>query len=74
MKKFYIFLLAAFSGASYSQSTIFIENMGMPTTTTAIAANTFQNSSPILFSGTADIRNSTPSDTYAGASGNGCVF
>ncbi|WP_447635780.1 T9SS type A sorting domain-containing protein [Flavobacterium microcysteis] len=74
MRKFYILLLAVSFGSAYSQTTIFTENMGAPTATTAIAANTFQNSSPILFSGTADIRNSTPSDTYTGASGNGCVF
>ncbi|TPD68400.1 T9SS type A sorting domain-containing protein [Flavobacterium microcysteis] len=74
MRKFYILLLAVSFGNGYSQTTIFTENMGAPTTTTAIAAHTFQNSSPILFSGTADMRNSTPSDTYAGASGNGCVF
>lgn len=74
MRKFYIFLLAVSFGNSYSQTTIFTENMGNTTVTTAIASHTFQNSSPILFSGTADIRNTTPSENYEGASGNGCVF
>lgn len=74
MKKFYIFLLAISFGTSYSQTTLFAENMGTPTATIAIASNTFQNTSPILFSGTADVRISTPSDTYPGASGSGCVF
>ncbi|WP_343623196.1 T9SS type A sorting domain-containing protein [Flavobacterium lindanitolerans] len=74
MRKFYILLLAVSFGNSYSQTTIFTENMGNTTATTAIASHTFQNSSPILFSGTADIRNTTPSENYEGASGNGCVF
>ena len=74
MKKIYIFLLAAIYNLGYAQTTIFSENMGTPSGTTAIADNTFQNVSPIAFSGTADIRISTPSDTYAGASGSGCVF
>lgn len=74
MRKFYILLLVVYFGNSYSQTTIFTENMGNTTATTAIASHTFQNSSPILFSGTADIRNTTPSENYEGASGNGCVF
>ncbi len=57
-----------------AQTVIFSENIGTPAGTTAINANIFQNGSPITFSGTADIRISTPSDTYPGASGNGCVF
>ncbi|PKW28610.1 T9SS type A sorting domain-containing protein [Flavobacterium lindanitolerans] len=74
MRKFYILLLVVSFGNSYSQTTIFTENMGNTTATTAIASHTFQNSSPILFSGTADVRNTTPSENYEGVSGNGCVF
>ncbi|AMS25928.1 hypothetical protein AEM51_01785 [Bacteroidetes bacterium UKL13-3] len=56
------------------QVTIFSENMGTPSGTTAIASNTFQNSSTLSYSGTADIRNTTSSTGYTGASGNGNVF
>lgn len=75
MKKFYIILLSAFVTIGYSQTTVFSENMGAPSTSpVTISANGFQNTTPILFSGTADIRTSSPSDTYPDASGNGCVF
>lgn len=74
MKKIYILLFTAVFYSNYGQSVIFSENIGAPTAIVAITAHTYQNSAPITFSGTADIRSSTPSDTYAGASGNGCVF
>lgn len=74
MKKIYILLFTILFQFANAQSVIFSENIGSPTATTAISANVFQNSTPILFSGTADIRISTPSDTYPGASGNGCIF
>lgn len=74
MKKFYIFIFTIIFQLASAQTVIFSENMGTPTGTIAINANVFQNSNPITFSGTADIRISTPSDTYVGASGNGCVF
>jgi hypothetical protein len=74
MKKIYILLLAISANTVFSQEVIFSENMGTPAETVAISANTFQNSAPILFSGTADVRISTPSNTYDGASGNGCIF
>lgn len=54
--------------------TIFSENMGSPTGTTAIASNAFQNSGTLTFSGTGDVRISTSSTGYAGASGSGNVF
>lgn len=62
------------SALGWGQITIFSENMGSPSGTTAIASNTFQNSSPITFSGTADVRNTAVSSGYSGASGNGNVF
>ncbi len=52
---------------------IFSENMGTPTTTTTIAANVFQNAS-LAFSGTADVRSTTPSTGYTESSGGGNVF
>ena len=61
-------------GSVEGQVTIFSENMGSPSGTTAIATNTFQNNSPIIFSGTADVRSTTGSTGYSGSSGNGNVF
>jgi hypothetical protein len=59
------------------RETIFSENMGTPGGTATIAANNFQNitNPPVItFTGTADVRNTTPSSTYTGASGGGNVF
>lgn len=72
MKKLLLFLLL-FTNICIGQTTIFSENMGTPSGTTTIAANNFQNITPITFSGTADVRMTTPS-TYTGASGNGNIF
>ena len=80
MKKIYALLFTlTFSCISFGQ-TIFSENMGTPTGTTLIPAYiagtapaTFQNGTPIVYSGTADVRASTPS-TYTGASGGGNVW
>ena len=59
-------------------TTIFSENMGTPSGTTTLAANVWQNSSPITFTSTStlvpDVRITTPSSTYVGASGSGNVF
>lgn len=68
-------IVLLFNNTVLGQVTIFTENMGTPTGTTAIASNTFQNSTGSLtYSGTADIRNSTVSSVYSGASGGGNVF
>ncbi len=82
MKKLYIFTFSLLANLSFSQEVIFSENMGTPPTNPAqnpIATHTFQNSSPIVFSGDAvmvlpnnpDI--AMPSSGYSGASGGGCV-
>ncbi len=82
MKNFYIILIAAFFTGAHAQTTIFSENMGNPPTNpaqTQIVNHTFQNSSPVIFSGDAvmvtpnnpDI--AIPSHGYDGASGGGCV-
>ena len=80
MKKLYILLLSAVSTLSFGQ-TIFSENMGIPTATTLIPAYasgtapaTFQNASPIVFTGSSDVRLTTVSSGYSGASGNGNVL
>jgi hypothetical protein len=62
-------------GNVWGQTTLLIENIGTSTAgTTPISSNTFQNSSPILFSGTSDTRTSTASSGYAGSSGGRNVF
>lgn len=76
-KKFVIhFLFSIYSllvGTTFSQTTIFSENMGTPSGTTAIASNTFQNAS-LTFSGTGDIRSTSTSSGYTGSSAAGNVY
>lgn len=75
MKKFYSILSILLTSLLFAQTTIYSENFGSPTATTLLTAYSgYQNSSPIVYSGTADVRNSTPSEGYTGSSGNGCVF
>lgn len=61
----------------YGQTTVISESMGSVTTTTAISAyetaNGFDND-PQTMTGTADIRNTSPSSGYTGASGLANVF
>ncbi|MFM7018556.1 T9SS type A sorting domain-containing protein [Flavobacterium sp.] len=80
MKKLYILLLSAVASVSFGQ-TIYSENMGVPTGTTLIPAYvtgtapaTFQNAAPIVYSGTGDVRVTSASSTYTGASGGGNVY
>jgi hypothetical protein len=82
MKNIYILLLAISANAVFSQEIIFSENMGNPPTNPAqnpIASHTFENSSPIQFSGDAVMvlpnnpDSAMPSNGYAGASGGGAV-
>lgn len=69
MKKLYsLFAVAMLAASVNAQITFFTENMGTATATTEIAANTFQNAAPVTFSGTADVRASSASSGYAGAS------
>jgi len=82
MKKLYTLSLVLFACATSFAQTFFSENMGTPTTNTFIvpyategtAPATFQNTSPIVFTGTGDVRTSSASSGYAGASGGGNVF
>ncbi len=77
MKNFYLLFSLAFAGVVSAQTTIYSENFGAgagSTNPTVSVYTGYQNSTPISYSCTADIRISTPSDTYAGASGQGCVF
>ena len=80
MKKIYSLLFSVVVSVSFAQ-TIYIENFGTPTGTTLIPAYstgtapaTFQNSSPIVYSGSADVRITGVSSGYSGASGSGNVL
>jgi hypothetical protein len=68
----------AFGTASFTQTTIFLESMGTVSGTTTIAAhvanNGFDNSATLTYTGTADVRSTTPSTGYTGASGSANVF
>lgn len=81
MKKLYFILFTIISGVSAFAQTVYSENMGTPSGTTAIATYvtgtapaTFQNGAPIVYTGTADMRATTVSTGYSGASGGGNVF
>jgi hypothetical protein len=80
MKKLYFLLACLLTISSFGQ-TIYSENFGTPTGTTLFPAYTtgtapatFQNGSPILYTGSGDVRASSASTGYVGASGTGNVF
>lgn len=57
------------------QATIFNETVGTPGATTAIGSYTgWSNNGILTFTGTGDVRTSTASSGYAGATGSGNVF
>lgn len=72
--KLLLISILIFSTTLLSAQTVFSENVGTPAGTTAIASHTFQNTPALTFSGTADVRNTTVSSGYVGASGGGNVF
>ncbi len=79
MRKLYFSLLLLFTlHSSRGQTTIFFENVGTPVANTVISLyNGWQNGSPVSFtsgSPEVDVRTSTSSTGYTGASGNGNVF
>jgi hypothetical protein len=80
MRKVYIILVICFLLLSrgqygYGQTTIFSENIGNPAGTTLITLYAgWQNNGVLSFSGTGDVRNTTPSSGYTGVSGTGNVF
>ncbi|MGL2965138.1 T9SS type A sorting domain-containing protein [Flavobacterium sp. XGLA_31] len=74
MKKIYSLLLLVMTSVSFAQ-TFYSENMGTPAATTLVTAYTgWQNTSPIVYSGTADVRSTSVSSGYTGASGSGNVL
>lgn len=81
MKKIYILSLVIFTSISSFAQVFYSENFGTPagTTlfpayTTGTAPATFQTSAPITYTGTGDIRKTTASAGYIGASGNGQAY
>ncbi|MEY3481093.1 MAG: hypothetical protein RIQ71_1868 [Verrucomicrobiota bacterium] len=67
------------SGGGVVTNTVFSENMGAPTGTTALASNTFQNSGALTFgsggiANPADVRSTSVSSNYVGFSGSGNIF
>jgi hypothetical protein len=76
-KKAYAILLLTtllFCSVFIKAATIFSENMLLGTGTTAISAYTFQNSGSYTYTGSGDVRSSSASSGYTGASANGNVF
>jgi hypothetical protein len=71
IKLFLLFFFIGLMSKTFGQG--FSENIGNPAGTTTILANVFQNPS-LTFNGTADVRITTASSGYVGASGNGNVF
>lgn len=79
--KYTLLLLVLFSFSfsfSFGQGTIFSENMGTPSGTTPITSNTFQNAGILSYSNggqsSAEIRTTSASGSYTGASGGGNVY
>ncbi|AYZ13661.1 T9SS C-terminal target domain-containing protein [Chryseobacterium arthrosphaerae] len=76
MKKLYsLVAVAMFAATSFAQTTIYSENLGAGGNGVAITSyNGWENASPIVYSGTSDVRNTTTSSGYAGASGAGNIL
>jgi hypothetical protein len=74
MKKIYSLLLLVISYVSFAQ-TFYSENMGTPSATTLVTAYTgWQNTTPIVYTGSADVRATAVSSGYTGATGGGNVL
>lgn len=75
MKKIYSLLLLVITSVSFGQ-TFYTENMGTTASGNPLitAYTGFQNSSPIVYTGTGDMRTTTASTGYVGASGSVNVF
>jgi Secretion system C-terminal sorting domain len=74
MKKIYIIAISCLGILSAKAQNIFSENFGQPTTSQAIAGyDGFQYESPIVYSGTATVDNTTTASGYPAASGFGNI-
>jgi hypothetical protein len=65
---------ALFWSTTVSAATIFTETVGNPSATTPIGSYSGWSNPGLTFTGTGDVRNTSPSTGYAGASGQGNVF
>ena len=76
MKKFTTAFAMLLGLTAFAQTTIYSENFGpgAGSTNPLVTVYTGYQSTSSTYAGTADIRVSTPSDTYTGASGGGLVF
>ncbi len=79
VKKSILLIILLVCCSTWSQQTIFSENMGNPSTTTSITSNTFANSGSLTYStgsqtNSADVRITSPSSGYSNASGSGNVY
>ncbi|MFA7471007.1 MAG: hypothetical protein WCY63_10545, partial [Weeksellaceae bacterium] len=71
----FLSLIFICSGVLLSAQTVFYsENFGTPSGNVAIGSYTGFQNTEVTYSGSADIRSSTPSSGYSGASGGGNVF
>lgn len=74
MKKIYLIIICLIYSYSFGQI-IYSENVGSPSASTPVSTyNGWQNTSPIIYSGSGSARTSSPSSGYSGASGSGNVF
>jgi len=74
MKKLYTLTFILMASLSFGQ-TVYTENIGTPSATTLVTAYTgWQNPAPIIYTGNGDVRPSTASSGYIGASGSGNVW
>ena len=79
MKACCVGILLILAPVTFSQTVVFSEDVGTPAATTIVSNYTgWQNGAPILFASTSspesDVRNTTASTAYSGASGGGNVF
>lgn len=76
MKKIYTLFVGILGLLSFKSQVVYSENMGSPSSTTAITSYTgWQNTGgSITYAGTGDVRTSSASSGYIGSSGGGNVF
>ncbi|MBV9210558.1 MAG: hypothetical protein JOZ52_08015, partial [Acidobacteria bacterium] len=67
------FFVSCWSMTAYA-ATIFTETMGTPAATTPINSYTGWSNPGLTFTGTGDVRSTSPSSGYTGASGGGNIF
>ena len=75
MKKIYSLFAAVILAVTVNaQSVFYSENVGTPAGTTTIVGNMWQVGAPVIYTGTADVRNTLTSTGYTGSSAGGNVL